>query len=94
MEQTDIKKVLKTLKHKLKIKTDKELSGIFGVKPNTVSSWKTRNTIDYERLIAICRNHNLDLNELFYPLERGHRYNTGRKYAAIGYQYRYVTKKH
>ncbi|MEC4116224.1 LexA family transcriptional regulator [Myroides phaeus] len=57
--------VIKKLKKLLEIKTDLELSDILKVKPNTISSWKKRNSLQYEGIIEICKEHRIDLNELF-----------------------------
>jgi transcriptional regulator with XRE-family HTH domain len=57
--------ILKKLKKTLKIATDIELSKILNVKPNTISSWKKRNTVDYNTIISICELYEIDLNEIF-----------------------------
>lgn len=48
------------------IKTDLQLADILDVKPNTISSWKKRDSLQYEGLIALCKDHKIDLNELFF----------------------------
>lgn len=58
--------VIKKLKRMMGIKTDLQLSIILDVKPNTISSWKKRNSLQYEGLIALCKEHKIDLNELFF----------------------------
>lgn len=58
--------VIKKLKKLLGIKTDLELATILDVKPNTISSWKKRNSLQYEGLIALCKENRIDLNELFF----------------------------
>lgn len=58
--------VIKRLKKMLGIKTDLELSKILDVKPNTISSWKKRNSLQYDSLIALCKENKIDLNELFF----------------------------
>lgn len=60
------KGVIRRLKEFLKIKTDLELATILGVKPNTISSWKKRNSLQFETIIELCKKSNIDLNELFY----------------------------
>lgn len=60
------KGVIKRLKDFLNIKTDLELSQVLGVKPNTISSWKKRNSLQFETIIALCKKNNIDLNDLFY----------------------------
>ncbi|MGL4582498.1 MAG: LexA family transcriptional regulator [Flavobacterium sp.] len=58
--------VIKKLKQLLGIKTDLELANILEVKPNTVSSWKSRETLQYEKIMNLCKEHKIDLNELFF----------------------------
>ncbi|WP_286443387.1 MULTISPECIES: helix-turn-helix domain-containing protein [unclassified Myroides] len=60
------KKILTKLKILLGVKSAKELAVIFDLKPNTISSWKKRNTLCYSKLIQVCCEHNIDLNELFF----------------------------
>lgn len=56
--------VLEKLKKELGIKKDKELTKLFRVNPNTLSTWKKRNTMDYKQLIAICLKHGISLEKL------------------------------
>lgn len=58
--------ILKRLKKSLKIGTDIELSVLLNIKPNTISTWKKRNSVDYSSIIAICELYEIDLNEIFY----------------------------
>lgn len=58
--------ILQKLKFALKIRTDIELSEFLNVKPNTISSWKKRNTLDYNSIITICELYEIDLNDIFY----------------------------
>jgi len=57
--------IIARLKKMLKIATDIELSKILNVKPNTISSWKKRDTLDYNSIISICELYEIDLNEVF-----------------------------
>ncbi|MDR0230336.1 MAG: helix-turn-helix domain-containing protein [Flavobacteriaceae bacterium] len=59
------KYIIKRLKHLLGYKTDIELAELLNVKPNTISSWKARNTMQFEKIIDVCKNNKIDLNELF-----------------------------
>ena len=58
--------VLKKLKKALKINTDIQLSEFLQVKPNTISTWKKRNSLDFNAIIAISELYEIDLNELFF----------------------------
>lgn|GEM_PF-3120016 len=58
--------VLTRLKILLGVRSAKELAHIFDLKPNTISSWKKRNTLCYSKVIEICKQYEIDLNELFY----------------------------
>lgn len=57
--------ILKKLKKSLKISTDIQLSEILNVKPNTISTWKKRNSLDYSCIISICELYEIDLNYIF-----------------------------
>ncbi|MBC9797213.1 helix-turn-helix domain-containing protein [Sinomicrobium weinanense] len=57
--------ILQNLKDYFGFKTNLELADFLGVKPNTISTWKKRNTLDYYRLITIGKLHNVDFNKLF-----------------------------
>ena len=59
------KNTLKRLKKHLNINTDSKLSEILNIKPNTISSWKKRNTLDYNKIIDKCLELNIDLNVIF-----------------------------
>lgn len=58
--------ILKKLKKSLKISTDIQLSEFLNIKPNTISTWKKRNSLDYASIIAICELYEIDLNEIFF----------------------------
>lgn len=64
--QTSSSEVLTRLKVLLGVRTAKELAEIFNLKPNTISSWKKRNTMSYAKVIEVCNHFNIDLNELFF----------------------------
>ncbi|MFC6096265.1 helix-turn-helix domain-containing protein [Flavobacterium qiangtangense] len=58
-------KIIERLKKSLKIKTDIELSEFLSIRPNTISTWKKRNSVDYDSIIAICELYEIDLNKIF-----------------------------
>lgn len=58
--------VIKKLKELLDIRTDLELAKLIKVKPNTISSWKSRETLQYDTIIQLCQERNINLNELFF----------------------------
>lgn len=58
--------ILEKLKKALKINSDKQLSEILNVKPNTISTWKKRNSVDHNVIISICELYEINLNEIFY----------------------------
>ncbi|UGU17336.1 helix-turn-helix domain-containing protein [Sinomicrobium kalidii] len=62
----EIPAVLKRLKKHLDIRTNAELSSILDVKPNTISTWKKRNTLDYPRVLALCKTYSIDIHQLFF----------------------------
>ena len=56
--------ILKNLKSKTGARNDAEIAAFFEVKPGTISAWKVRNSINYDLLIAKCKENNYDLNEI------------------------------
>ncbi len=58
-------KILYKIKKIMGLKTSLELAKLLNVKPNTLSSWKKRNSLQFETIIELCVKHNIDLNELF-----------------------------
>ncbi|WP_395974191.1 helix-turn-helix domain-containing protein [Chryseobacterium cucumeris] len=46
--------ILNDIKNHLGIEKDSEFAEFLGIKRNTLSSWRTRNSIDYDLLIAKC----------------------------------------
>lgn len=48
--------IIDRLKKGLNLKTDLSLASHLGVKPNTISAWKKRNSINYELIFAKCAN--------------------------------------
>lgn len=47
----DANDVIRRLKQLLGFKTDLELANLLGIKPNTLSSWKIRETLRYDKII-------------------------------------------
>lgn len=58
----DISLVIKTIKLQLGIKTDTQLAIFLGTTQSNIATWKKRNTINYELIIAKCPN--IDANWL------------------------------
>lgn len=57
--------IIKKLKELLQVKTDIQLSEILNVKSNTISTWKKRNSLDFNSIIAVCSHRGIDLNDVF-----------------------------
>ena len=47
------------------LKNDADLAKLFNVAASTVSSWRTRDSIPYEKIIAFCVSKNISLNHIF-----------------------------
>ena len=56
--------VLKRVSSLIGANTDKSLAEGLGVSPQTLSTWKRRNTIPYERLIQFALDQKISLDEL------------------------------
>lgn len=52
---------LKELKH---IKTDTDLAGLFEVRPNTISTWRARDSAPYDQIIALCDREMISIDPL------------------------------
>ena len=52
--------VLNRLKEAYNIRKDTELAALLGVSKSTLSNWSSRNTIDYDRVFALCEHINID----------------------------------
>lgn len=62
--------IVKKLKSILKFKTDLQLAEFLNVRPNTISTWKKRNSVDYNSIITVCDLYEIDLNEVFLSSKR------------------------
>jgi hypothetical protein len=63
------KLIIQGIKRKLGIKSDKKLCLMLGIKQNTLSTWRKRDTLDFNKIISFCEQNNLDLNEVFFQEE-------------------------
>ncbi|MBC9794831.1 helix-turn-helix domain-containing protein [Sinomicrobium weinanense] len=90
----DVTLLLKKLKNHLGIQTNIELSRVLDVKPNTISTWKRRNSLDYELIISICNMLDIDLNALFSTAYTRNRSVQSILAVPIEAQYQYVSNYH
>lgn len=72
--EQNVNLILERFKKAKGINTDKELSDLLEVNPSTISVWKKRNSLDYQRLFAKC--HDIDINSLI----KGEKENFSRKH--------------
>jgi len=63
----NVEKVINKLKEIFGVKTDVELSRKLGFSNRVVTTWKQRNTLNFEKIIEIAIEKNIDLNYLFKP---------------------------
>lgn len=56
----DKSQIINEIKLHLNIKTDSELADFLGVKQPTISSWRKRDTLDYELIITKCNIFNAE----------------------------------
>jgi hypothetical protein len=59
MNSLKYSEILDRLKKIKNVKTDNELAVLLGVAPNTITTWRGRNTGDLEKIIAICDDESL-----------------------------------
>lgn len=57
--------VITRLKQLLGYKNDLQLAEVLEIKPNTLSTWKKRETLAYDKIIEVCKKYKIDLNDLF-----------------------------
>lgn len=57
--------VITRLKQLLGYRNDLELAQVLDIKPNTLSTWKKRETLAYDKIIEVCKKNKIDLNDLF-----------------------------
>ncbi|QQU02253.1 helix-turn-helix domain-containing protein [Myroides odoratus] len=57
--------VITRLKQLLGYKNDLQLAEVLDIKPNTLSTWKKRETLAYDKIIEVCKKYKIDLNDLF-----------------------------
>lgn len=86
--------VLENLKKQLGIQTNKELARLLGIQPNTISTWKKRNSLDYGKLIDLIGTFQVDLNGIFLDKLCLPVMNDRTKVMSVPveYQYQYVSK--
>lgn len=82
--------VIDRLKKALKIKTDIELSEFLNIKPNTISTWKKRDSVDFDSIISICELYELDLNEIFLNKKKASNYAADTPLVSREVQFQYV----
>lgn len=58
------KNILERVKIFLNLRIDTELAEYLGIAQNTLSGWKTRNSIDYDLIIDKLKDKNINLNWL------------------------------
>lgn len=72
--------ILDDLKRIAGLGKDYQLAELLGVKQNTVSAWRTRNTIPYEEIIAFCDKYALSVSGLLKGSEEPTVRETKEKY--------------
>ena len=58
--------ILDEIMYLKKIKTDLKISELFNVSPTTVSSWRSRNAIPYDKIFKFCEDEGYPLEFIFY----------------------------
>ncbi len=54
------------LKQELSLNKDKDLCLLLDIKQNTLSTWRKRDSIDFNKVITLCELRGLDLNYIFF----------------------------
>lgn len=87
------KNIIDRLKKSLKVTTDTRLSELLNIKPNTISSWKKRNTLDYSKIIEKCIELNIDLNLIFNEASTNFGHDTFTPMVSKDLIYQYTSGK-
>lgn len=58
--------IITRLKSALKISTDAELARVINTSASNIATWKARNSVDHDGIIAICEQNGINLNDIFY----------------------------
>ncbi|MAU15434.1 MAG: hypothetical protein CMH46_07830 [Muricauda sp.] len=58
--------IIERLMKLLNLQRSNELCALLGIKHNTLSGWKKRNTLDFNKVLKLCEDHRLDLEYVFY----------------------------
>ena len=61
--------IIERLKEKLHLKYDKDLCKSLDIKQNTLSTWKKRDSLDFNKIIAICESETINLDYIFFGIE-------------------------
>lgn len=59
-----IDQILDDIKNYKSIPNDSVLAILLGVKANTISTWRSRETIPYKKLVAFANEENIDINDI------------------------------
>lgn len=59
-----IDEILDDIKKYKNIPNDYDLANLLGVKANTVSTWRSRKTIPYKKLVAFANVEDIDINDV------------------------------
>lgn len=86
-------KIIERLKKSLKIKTDLELSDFLNIRPNTISTWKNRDSVDYDSIISICELYEIDLNLIFLDRKEAHLQSSGTALVCKEVQFQYCDQE-
>ncbi len=60
-----VEAILDFLKQELKLSTDTALAQVFDIATSSLWNWRSRNNMDYEKVIVVCLAHGIDLNQCF-----------------------------
>lgn len=74
--QINIENILNRIKRSLELKNDNELSEVLQLSSRSlINHWKKNNKVDYEKIILLCKNNNLDLNYIIFGVEMKNNHN-------------------
>lgn len=84
----DLNRIIARLKEKFNLKSDTQVANLLNVEQNTLSSWKARNKIPYEKLDELSIKSNISLDWIL-----GGKNEFGTYQEMIGYLEKLPSKK-
>lgn len=71
----NLSEIINRIKQKFELKSDTQVAKLLNVEQNTLSSWKKRDKIPYEKLDELALNNNISIEWILSGKERDSKYD-------------------